>query len=176
MPDVVRVTNRGASPWRDMYANTPYLLRPGDSMVAPYPAACLWFGDPGMVDTPLTGKFDRRDEIDRVYARMGVYDGDGKSMAERFYVNRPDNVTVESLDGDRIYMLSETLDGSHTAPQEDSGGALDEKQALAQELERMKQMQAELLQRLSQLEAGESTFSELPTDTPTKVPIDEAVP
>lgn len=169
-PEMVRVTNVGNDDFTDGYANQKYRVPSGDKVIIPWGAACLWFGDPEIIDRPTLSQFDRRDEVDRIYMRMGCYDGDGETAASRFQRRKP-AVLVESLEGAAIPMLVEQMDGSVNTPVSLPQG--DERTALAGELERMKAMQAELLSRLNVLEAGEESFDELPVDTPTQIPVDQ---
>lgn len=169
-PEMVRVTNQGDADFRDGYANTNYRIPPGDRIIVPWGAACLWFGDPDIIDRPTLSQFDRQDEIDRLYMRMGCYDGDGESSTSRFQRRQP-QVEVSTLEGGVITMLVQKIDGTNAPPTVQP--VTDEREALAGELERMKAMQAELLARLNVLEAGEESFEELPTDKPTQIPVDQ---
>jgi hypothetical protein len=169
-PEMVRCKNVGDDAYRDQYAGVSYWIEPGDNVLVPWAAACLWFGDPNVTDKPTMSLFDRREEIERLYLRLGCYDGDGSNRTQRFADNRP-RFAVENLEGSRIVMLVDDLDG--TQAQSRPEGKVDERVALASELDRMKQVQAELLQRLHTLEAGSESFDELPTDVPTRIPVDE---
>lgn len=169
-PELVRVKNVHEVTFQDRWASTPYVIPPGQESLVPWGAACNWFGDPYVIDKPQLSQFDRQDEIHRLETRLGCYDGDDKNRLQRFEENRP-HVEVTTLEGDVIQMLVDNMDGSGNPPQYLE--KIDEKQALATELERMKQVQAELLSRLQNLEAGEETYAELPADKPKKIPVDE---
>ncbi len=170
-PEMVRVTNIGDEDFTDGYANQRYRVPAGDRVIVPWAAACLWFGDPEIIDRPTLSQYDRRDEVDRLYMRMGCYDGDGESSTSRFQRRKP-TVLVETLEGTALPMLVDAMDGTvKDVPVSLPQG--DERSALAGELERMKAMQAELLARLNTLEAGEDSFDELPVDLPTQIPVDQ---
>lgn len=170
-PEMVRVRNTSDRVFADGWNGAMYQIYPGDNALVPWYAACNWFGDPYVIDKPTLAQFDRQEEVQRVEALYGCYDDDKMSRAERWQQNRP-RIHVETLDGDEITMLCDDIDGSGQLPELPSQKP-DEKVALASELERMKRVQSELLERLHQLEAGQESFAELPTDTPTKVPVDE---
>jgi hypothetical protein len=169
-PEMVRVKNTGKKPFSDRWGSVPYMLNPGDTAMVPWGGAVNWFGDPYLIDKPTLAQYDRQEEIQRLETRLGCYDGDDKTRSQRFVENKP-SVEVSTLDGDVITMLIDDMDGSGNPPQNIE--KVDERVALASELERMKKVQADLLARLASLEAGEDTFAELPTDKPKKVPVDQ---
>lgn len=168
---MVQVKNTGDSTFSDRWDSVTYTIHPGDSALVPWGGALNWFGDPNVIDKPTISQYDRREEIQRLECRLGCYDGDDKTRTQRFLENRP-HVLVTTLEGEEVTMLIDDMDGSGNPPPSEEK-PLDEREALATELERMKQVQSELLKRLQLLEAGEESFSELPTDKPKKVPVDE---
>lgn len=72
----VRVKNTGTVPFRDSYANQPYVILPGQEIIVPYHGAVYWFGDPRAVDLN-NGDMDqqyRTMEVRRLSVKYGVYD------------------------------------------------------------------------------------------------------
>jgi len=70
----VRVTNLGPKKLKLEYANNTWHIEPGEAAIAPYLAACYWFGDPRSVDvgTRMETAY-RTKEIDRLSVLYGVY-------------------------------------------------------------------------------------------------------
>jgi len=167
--DSVRIRNLGKTPFKDKYANQPYVLPAGDVMIVPWDAVCLWFGNPEKQDLPAVSKYERRDEYQRVLTRMGCYDGDGSTASEKLKARLP-RVKVETFDGEEIVMLINDPEGRFADRVIKTGG-LDSTEALAKELESLKRAQAELLRRLEEA-AQPVSIDELPADVPTKVPVD----
>lgn len=72
----VEVRNTGDTRFAAMYASQRWVVEPGAKTLAPYHAACLWFGDPRAVnigdrDTRPELQF-RTNEIDRLSVRYGL--------------------------------------------------------------------------------------------------------
>lgn len=88
----VRVRNIGDSRLKLEYANQTWKVEPGEDAIAPYLAACYWFGDPRSVNVgdPNRNRNTqyRTLEIDRLSVLYGVY-------SEAFVAEDDDTWTVE---------------------------------------------------------------------------------
>lgn len=72
---MVRIQNHGDRVFLGEYANQKYHLQPGQEMVAPYMAMCLWMGHPEAFDVPNDRERSyRTDEFARLTTRYGIYD------------------------------------------------------------------------------------------------------
>jgi len=137
----VRVRNVGDSKLRLEYANQRWEIEPDQDAVAPYLAACYWFGDPRAINVgnPANRSTQYRDrEIERLSVLYGVYseafavDEDGVSTIEqkvddyrvlhaRPYVNRrhPNLPRVEVFDlttNEQILTVIDDPAGDNNAP------------------------------------------------------------
>lgn len=169
-PDILRLHNDSPVAFKDQYASMPYQCPPGESIIIPFDALCLWFGDPRLQDRPALVQFDRRDEYERIKTRLGIQvkEATGEQWAW------PD-VWFESLEGERVVTLIEDPEGSKQSFANVSRGNLTDAEAVAQELEIVKKQQALLLEQLQKLqEQGLNpapTLADVPDDVPTKVPV-----
>lgn len=167
--DIVRLKNNSGKEFKDQYGSTPYRCPDGDSIIVPFDAACLWFGDPRVFDRPALAQYDRKNEFNRVKVRMGIAVKEAQSDDWEF-----PNITVETLDGDRVYMAIEDPEGVKASGVLSSRQGLDDRQVIAEELERMKKAQADLLARLNDLQnASAPGLEDVPDDIPTKVPVQQ---
>lgn len=95
----VRVKNVGSKKLRLDYANQTWHVEPGTDAIAPYLAACYWFGDPRSIDVGHDrNSHHRTREIERLAVLYGVY-------SEAFWVDEDDVVRDE-----------ERIDDHRTAP------------------------------------------------------------
>lgn len=167
MPDIVRLRNNSDATFKDQYASVPYVAQPGDAILVPFDAACLWFGDPRLSDRPTLSQYDRKDEYDRVFHRSGyaVKEVGGEEYTIPDYA-------IEDLEGNPIYMTLWDPEGNKLTLSNSSNVGLNDSAAIAQELEIVKRQQAALLQRLEELQAPDAPgLDDIPTDNPTKVPV-----
>ena len=88
----VRVRNIGDSRLKLEYANQTWLVEPGEDAIAPYLAACYWFGDPRAVNIGDSNRNRstqyRTLEVDRLSVLYGVY-------SDAFTADDDDTWTVE---------------------------------------------------------------------------------
>lgn len=72
----LRVKNTGTTDYVGRFDGNRWTISPGSEAAVPYDAACLWAGDPSLVDTG-TGQNERgrTDELARVQVRCGYHDG-----------------------------------------------------------------------------------------------------
>lgn len=100
----VRITNYGDTDYRDKYANEYYDIPAGSEAVVPWDAAALWLGDPRLWN--VGGRdMARRNEYDRICARMGIYD-----ERDAFDAARP-KLRVVTFDGREIPMVADDPNG-----------------------------------------------------------------
>ncbi len=137
--DVVRLRNTGNDPWKAMYASQIYKMLPGQECIAPFIAACNWFGHPDAMDGLNPRERFRTDEVARLRVYYGVYDD-----AEKWETNMP-KVQVYDLDGNRILTVLDDPEGDELSP---ALQTVAEKQNLEFQLDQlkrqMKQMQTAL--------------------------------
>ena len=166
----VRVKNVGPKKLRLEYANNTWHIDPGQEAVAPYLAACYWFGDPRSVDIGHDrNSHHRTREIDRLSVLYGVYseafwvDEDGvvreeeqidnkRSHPAMPYVNRrhPYLPQVEVYDittNERILTVIDDPEGNLNEPQ---SNAQLESAAMADQIRAMQQQMNSLAALLAQ--------------------------
>lgn len=167
--DIVRIRNTGKDAFKDQYGAVPYAIPAGEAVIIPFDAACLWLGDPRVINKPTLSQYDRDDELHRVKTRLGAVVKE--AMSEPW---EPPALEVEDLEGNRIYMVVEDPDGlKGSIPTKTFG--LSDTEAVAAELEAVKRQQAALLARLDELSRGADapTLDDVPDDVPSKVPVSE---
>lgn len=106
--DMVRISNKGETTFKDMYASITYTIKPDSDGFVPWDAACCWLGNPSLVDAGR--EKPRTDAYELVRIRYGAYQDEAA-----FEVMRP-KVEVYSLDGDRIIMIADDPYDINQAP------------------------------------------------------------
>src|SRR5437660_9418133 len=135
---VVSVTNAGASTFTGHYLGQEYQIESGKTLKSvPWPAVCLWFGDPEVQDTPRWKS--RHEMYERLKIRYGAYED-----VDLWAKNRP-HCKVKDLDGNEIVMIVDDPQGSEpTSPR-----AADEKALLMEMLDRQQREMAAMKDRLA---------------------------
>lgn len=180
----VRITNVGPKKLRLEYANQTWHIEPGTDAIAPYLAACYWFGDPRAVDVGhARSTHYRSNEIDRLSVLYGVYaepfwvDEDGVMREEERidehrrnpampYVNRrhPYLPQVEVYDlttNERILTVIDDPEGNENTPR--TNDQL-ESAAMADQIRAMQQQMNALASRLAQTDpsAAQAVLAQAP--------------
>lgn len=164
--EAVRIENLDKKrTFQDTYGNYPYVCPPGQSLVVPWNAAKLWFGDPAKQDEPERGYFARKDELQRVFRRCGVDQTSPEDYVEQVRKNHP-RVKVSTVDGEPISMILDDPEGKEVVT---AAPTILEQEQLAGELDRLKKEQAKLLRMLEE-QTSHKGLEDVPTDNPSKVP------
>lgn len=184
----VRIRNTSSTrTWSDGYDNITYSIPPGGETIAPFIAACIWFGHPEAVDTDADHRY-RTDEFKRLRVRYGVLDvitehpdsghhiGPADticcpiSQEEQWQRNKPP-VEVFSLDGSRIITVTDDPDGSEITP---TVTTMAEADNLRTQLEAMQKQMAQLqtqLDRQVRGDAAEANSGPIASDTPGSITV-----
>lgn len=163
--DVVRIRNVGSEPWSDSFGGVRYQASPGSETLAPFDAACLWFGHPEAVDLNDRESY-RTDEYQRLRTRYGVYHNDD------LWEPHTPNIEVWDLDGNRLVMVLNDPEGKHLTPAQTSVAEQQNLQVMVAALQsQLRQVQAQLD---AQTRAETATADSGPIDT-DEGPADTAV-
>lgn len=166
---MVYVTNRGTDKRTFMYANRNYVLEPNKKIPVPFEAAALWFGDPRSSETIAairddnnnvqTWVPDRDSELRRLQVRYGGEDN----------ARLPDDIVIETMEGDELYSAAQDPDGEHVTPIQTSVSEAQAKDAKIASLE-------ERLARMEALLTGDSGKVEKPLTGEQEPEPDEVPP
>lgn len=183
---VVRIRNTSDRTWKDGYNGLTYQALPGGEAIAPFEAACLWFGHPDAIDLG-PGKTYRTDEYLRMRTRYGVLDvlvedpNSGHNVhtmepccpftqEDQWKHNIPP-VEVFDIDGNRIIMVIDDPEGSAVTP---SSTSVAQQEILQTQLAAMQNQMAQLQAQLdaqTRGEAAEANSGPIPDDqAPAMIP------
>lgn len=159
---MVVIQNTGDQPFVGLYAAQKYALPPGQQMVVPFMAMCLWMGHPEAFDVPNDPerKF-RTDEFARLTTRYGVYDDaflvyvegpdEGKTV---WQVKTPKIRAVDIQTQEQIITVMDDPMGELSSP---GAEAIRQQQTTAQMMAQMQQQIITLQSQLAAMQADPST-------------------
>ncbi len=126
--DILKVTNEGATVFRNMWDLVDYVIPPGGFDFLPFEAIKLFFGDPRSTDVTRSAKdqrgvvsfiADRATEVRRLRLMYshGFGDYTGKEGAEVVWEQtKIPHCKVETLQGERVFTVIDDPAGSSVLP------------------------------------------------------------
>lgn len=185
-PQMVWAENTGSKPFSQEYANTRFTINPGQRLLIPWDAMCLWLGHPDAVDIDAKRRF-RTEELERLHVKWGVYeqhqraleswvDNNGHTQPRMF----PSLAVYRIEDNERIITVVDDPEGSHLTP------ALQSEREKAQLQDTMEAMRAQMAAMAAQLQemqsqqaaqfVGEDTRTDEPQTRPERKPAQLDIP
>lgn len=150
---IVRLKNTGTRPWADKYNNRKYTMEPGEEIVVPFLAMCLWFGHPDAIDHPTDKQRQFRfDEWRRLQVRYGSYDNVGeepivtKSGSIPPWKDQVPSIEVLTMAGEKIITVVDDPEGRHLQPAQQNVSQVELMQSA---IERMQEQMREMESRLA---------------------------
>lgn len=135
---VVRLRNEGEEPFTGKYARIRYQVQPGQDIIVPYMAMCLWLGHPEAVDIDKKRRY-RTQEFQRLCVKYGVYE-----RHERVDELFPKLTAWSITDPGQEYItVVKDPDGKHLTPDVQS----------RQERDRMQEQMLAMQQQIAMLQA-----------------------
>ena len=165
----VYVSNEGNDVFIGMFRKQTFTIEPGQRVIVPFLAMCLWCGHPDAWDDERDKH--RTDEARRLRVKYGIYEsGDWDADTP--------NLVVQDMVGNQLVTVLNDKDGDHLTPAIQSAA---EKQQL------MDAIQAQVAGMQAQAQQGDTAplppehgatdaKSVAPEATPSKGPIDGDVP
>lgn len=176
---ILRVTNIGKKPWSDKFQNRRYSAEPGQEIVVPFLAVCLWLGHPDAIDHPSDKQRQFRfEEWRRLQVRYGCYDNIGDETIHTkqgdipAWKNVVPRLKVTTMAGEEVITVVDDPEGRHLLPAQQN---ISQVEMMQNAIERMQAQMEEMQARLDQAQRTEEAIGEA-ADSPTPPVRDESRP
>lgn len=160
---IVRLKNVGTTPWKDKFNNRAYSMEPGEEIVVPFLAMCLWLGHPDAIDHPSDREKNFRfQEWRRLQVRYGSYDNVGeepivtKAGTIPPWKDQVPKIEVLSMAGEPMVTVVDDPEGRHLKPAQQNISQVELMQSALERMQsQMEEMEARLEQATRAAEASE---------------------
>lgn len=173
---VVFAENAGPTSFSQEYANARYVCDPGQRILIPWDAMCLWMGHPDAIDIDEKRRY-RTEEFERLCVKWGVYehhdraknnwvDDKGNSHPPMF----PQLVITKIEDSSRVVTVVDDPEGKHLTPAVQSAA---DKARMEDQMDAMRRQMAAMqvqMVEMQQANAAEFAGSDTRTDEPLSRP------
>lgn len=157
---VVFAENVGPRPFSQEYANARYICDPGQRILIPWEAMCLWMGHPDAVDIDPKRRY-RTEEFERLCVKWGVYEHHNRAK-EEWYDDKgngpfaplfPQLVITRIEDNTRVITVVDDPEGKHLTPAVQSAA---DKARLEDQLAAMRAQMAAMAQQMTAMQSEQA--------------------